>query len=235
MKDDRTAATLVGILYIIGTAAGMASLFPSQGISGAPESLAALAADPSRVIVTGSLILAMAVALAIIPAVIYPILKRESEVLAVGYVIFRGALEVPLLTAGALGWLALPVIARLAADASGAAASQYAVLATLSLKMQGPTGGASAVAFAIGGMMLYYAMLRARLVPRWLSVWGLGGCVLYLIAGAIGTFAVAPMLLYMPILVQEMVMAAWLIAKGFNSRVSAEVMAPTTLSKAVTA
>lgn len=39
MKNERTAAKLVGVLYIIGTVAGVASMVASQGVSGTPESL----------------------------------------------------------------------------------------------------------------------------------------------------------------------------------------------------
>lgn len=216
MKNERTVPTLVGVLYIIGTTAGVASAVVAQGISGAPDAIAAVAANTGPAVVTGSLILVMAVALAVIPALMFPILKRESEVLAVGYVIFRGGLEVLLTIAAALSWLVLPVVARLAADTAGAGASQYSALGTLALKALAPIAGVTSIVFVIGGVMLYYAMLRLRLVPRWLSGWGLAGCAPYMVAGVIGLFGAAPGLLFVPLALQEMVMAVWLIVKGFG-------------------
>jgi hypothetical protein len=223
MRNERTAAAIVGVLYIIGTAAGIASFATSSGISGTPASLAALAANANPAAVTGLLVLTMAVALAVIPAVLFPILRREHEVLAVGYVIFRGALEVPLLIAAGLTWLVLAAIAQQSAGAAGAAAAQYSALAALTLKIHAPIGAVSSIVFSIGAAMLYYAMFQLRLVPRWLTVWGLGACVLYLAAGVMGMFGPTPVPLYMPMALQEMVLAVWLIVKGFGpGRASAQ-------------
>jgi hypothetical protein len=76
--------------------------------------------------------------------------------------------------------------------------------------------------FALGSLTLNYVLYRSRLVPRWLSLWGTVGAVLVFSYGLLGVFGVdtglgSPfMLLAMPIALQEMVFAVWLIAKGFN-------------------
>jgi hypothetical protein len=65
-------------------------------------------------------------------------------------------------------------------------------------------------------------LLRARLVPRWLSSWGLAGAALYWSTGLLVLFgALIPMeaayvALQAPLAVQEMVLAGWLIIKGFD-------------------
>ena len=70
--------------------------------------------------------------------------------------------------------------------------------------------------------MYYYALFRAKLVPRWLSGWGLLAAVPYFISGMLGLFALLSpmstlqMVLVLPLAVQEMVLAVWLIVKGFN-------------------
>ena len=74
--------------------------------------------------------------------------------------------------------------------------------------------------------MFYAVLYRSRLVPRWISVWGLAALVPYLAAEFLAVFALLdPMsstasLLYIPLAVQEMVLAVWLIVKGFNPRQS---------------
>jgi uncharacterized membrane protein HdeD (DUF308 family) len=71
-------------------------------------------------------------------------------------------------------------------------------------------------------MMLYYALYQTKLLPRWIAIWGLLGGILYLISGILPFFdIIKPMseteaLLRMPIAFQEMVMALWLIVRGFN-------------------
>jgi hypothetical protein len=61
-----------------------------------------------------------------------------------------------------------------------------------------------------------------RLVPRWLSVWGLVGITLTVVSSILVLFRqIAPlstvqMLMNLPIFPQEMVLAVWLIVKGFS-------------------
>ena len=60
-------------------------------------------------------------------------------------------------------------------------------------------------------------------MPRWLSVWGLVGAALYIVAPLGSMFGLSLGVLMAPLAVQEMVMAVWLIAKGFNpSAIAAE-------------
>jgi hypothetical protein len=53
-------------------------------------------------------------------------------------------------------------------------------------------------------------------VPRWLSVWGLVGAALYIVPPLGSMFGHSLGVLMAPLALQEMVMAVWLIAKGFN-------------------
>lgn len=74
--------------------------------------------------------------------------------------------------------------------------------------------------------MLDSALCKSRLVPRWLSVWGLIAAVAVLVASVIATldiFLLLADLLVIPIGLQEQVMAIWLIVKGFSPfRVASE-------------
>ena len=59
-------------------------------------------------------------------------------------------------------------------------------------------------------------MYQTKMVPSWLSVWGLIGAVSVLVYGIISLFGHDPAILAAPIAIQEMVFAAWLIKKRFN-------------------
>jgi hypothetical protein len=77
-------------------------------------------------------------------------------------------------------------------------------------------------AFSLGALMYYWIFYQSRLVPRWLSVWGLVGVILGIANGLYDMFGGIPnetisMALDLPIFVQEMVLAIWLIVKGFNT------------------
>ena len=70
--------------------------------------------------------------------------------------------------------------------------------------------------------MYYYVFYRSRIVPRWLSGWGLVGAALMLVSTVYSGFTqdfgltTVTTVLNIPIGLQEMVLAVWLIAKGFN-------------------
>jgi hypothetical protein len=61
-------------------------------------------------------------------------------------------------------------------------------------------------------------LYRTKLVPRWLSGWGLIGAGLIWIFYLIQYFNHNQVqILFLPIASQEMIFALWLIVKGFNS------------------
>jgi hypothetical protein len=73
------------------------------------------------------------------------------------------------------------------------------------------------IVFSIGALMFYYLLYQARLIPRWLSGWGFVGAIPFLAVGVIYVFTGSTLvILLMPLALQEMVMAVWLIAKGFG-------------------
>ena len=113
------------------------------GILGAPDYLNTVAAHPSQVALGALLILVMGLALAMVPAMVFPILKRQNEALAIGYVIFRGALEACTYMAFALCWLLLVVVSQQAADSGAIVASQFGGLGILLVKAQDPIIGQS--------------------------------------------------------------------------------------------
>ena len=88
--------------------------------------------------------------------------------------------------------------------------------------------------FTIGALLFYSALYQSRLVPRWISIWGLISAALLLVGTALemveafsGIPAGLRQLVYAaPIAVNEMVLALWLIVKGFNQDALAAVEAP---------
>jgi len=79
---------------------------------------------------------------------------------------------------------------------------------------------AGVLAYITGALMYYSVLYRSRLVPRWLTGWGIAAEVLLLIACVSAAFSRTPVtsytILILPIAVQEMVLAAWLIFRGFS-------------------
>src|SRR4030042_142739 len=80
-------------------------------------------------------------------------------------------------------------------------------------------------AFCLGAFMYYYLFLQSRFIPRWLSGFGIVAILLMMAACVLALFSGNRITSYIPlafpIFLQEMVLAVWLIAKGFNPSVSA--------------
>lgn len=75
--------------------------------------------------------------------------------------------------------------------------------------------------FSVSALILYPMLLRARLVPSWLSIWGLVGGLLLLGRTVVEMYGVdlsaaVQGLVAAPIGINEMVLALWLIVKGFS-------------------
>jgi hypothetical protein len=226
MNAHRRTAVIVGALYIIGTLAGVLSMLVMGGRLDAPDYLTAIAADPNPVKLAALLVLVMGLALAMVPVMMFPILRRQNEALAVGYVVFRGALETALYIAGALSWLLLLIVARQYSHSTPSADSQVSTLGDLLLKAGDPITAVRDIVFSLGALTFYYLLYKSRLIPRWLSGWGIVGTVGYLAAGVIAVFSTELVVLLLPLALQEMVMAVWLIAKGFNTGAIAMLSPP---------
>jgi uncharacterized protein YceK len=117
------------------------------------------------------------------------------------------------------------------AGASNASLFQVSGIALLAIKEW--AGELSVVAFTVGAMMYYYVFYQSKLVPRWLSGWGFLAAVsslaavLLAITGLVIPFSTVFIVLQLPIAVQEMVLAIWLIVKGFNPSAVASLSAKT--------
>jgi len=215
MSADRKAAAWIGVLYIIGTVGMVLSVVVTNAVLSGPAYLAQVAAQPNQVAVGALLLLVAGFALAMVPVVFWPVGKRYNETLAMGYVVFRGALESVIYVVIALGWLLLIALSTEpdAAPLAGFVRTAEAVISDQLL----------AIPFALGALMFCFLLYQSRLVPRWLSTWGLVGAALYIVPSLGSMFGLSLGVLMAPLAVQEMVMAVWLIAKGFNpSTIAAE-------------
>jgi hypothetical protein len=232
----RKTAVIVGVLYIIGTVAGVLSMFVTGVPLDAPDYLNTVASNASQVGLRALLVLVMGLPLAMVPALMFPILKRQNEALAVGYVIFRGALETITYIATALCWLLLVVIARQYAESGATVAAQFSSLGILVIKARDPIIAVQDIVFSLGALMFYYLLYQTRLIPRWLSGWGLIGAILYGAVGLIYVFTGTTLVIVlMPLALQEMVMAIWLIVKGFNPSAIASLSAKTATNELLSA
>jgi len=233
MKTYRKTAIVVGVLYIIGTVSGVLSVIVTGPVLGASDLLARVAASGNQLTTGALLVLLMGLPLAMVPVMLFPIFKKINEVLALGYVVFRGALETVTYIAMVITWLFLSIVGREYAAAGAPDASYLQVLGSVLKEGHDSITTILAIVFSLGALMLYYVLWQSKLIPRWISGWGVVAILLHLATGFLIIFqlqtAFSPvnMAMNLPIGLQEMVMAVWLIAKGFNPSVIASLSAKT--------
>ena len=222
MNADKSTARTVGVLYIGGTVAGILSLVLTGPVRDAQDYVTSVPASETRLVVGALLILMMGLALAMVPVLMFPILRKHNETLALGYVVFRGGLEAVTYLAIATSWLILVPLSQMYAQAGTLDASNFQALGTLLLEAK-EIGSILTIVFCLGALIFNYLLYQTKLVPRWLSGWGLIAIVPYLAAGLLAMFGIidASLPIYaildLPLALQEMVLAVWLIVKGFNS------------------
>jgi hypothetical protein len=218
---NRKTAIIVGILYIIGTVAGILSVVVTQPILGTPDYLTKISTNENPIIIGSLFVLTMGFALAMVPVMLFPILKKQNESLALGYVVFRGALETVIYIASVITWLFL-VLASHEYGVAGANASYFRSLGSVLLKGSDSITTILIFVFSLDALMLYYLFYRSKLIPRWISVWGFIAILLHFTTGFLiifhltGSMSTITTVMNLPIFLQEMVMAIWLIVKGFN-------------------
>ena len=226
MTPKRTAQ-LVGVLFLIGDVMGILSVVvtgPSLGTFSEqdPSYLVKVAAQQNTVIFGALLLLAMGLSLAFIPIVLYPVAKKFNETLAVGYLVFRGALETVITIGMVVCGLVVVLVSQRYSVAGPSGASVVQNAGAVLMEVHGRLNALLEIVFPVGALMLYGLLYRYRLVPWWLSGWGLVGAVLYLGAGVAFLFGPEVQWALIPLGIQEVVMAIWLIVKGFNPSVVQE-------------
>ena len=220
--SGKVIARVAGVLFITATAASLVSTSLLNPVLNGSGYLARIFAHQDRVIAGVSVELLAAFSGAAIAISLYPVLARHRPGLALGSVGFR-LIEGILYVVGAIGALLLVILSQQAASAKTPLAPYFSTTGALLRALRDQTTLAAVLGFYIGAGMYYWIFFQTGLVPRWLSGWGLAGVILGFTAAILVLFRVtgymsAPqVLLNIPIGVNEMVLAVWLIVRGFWS------------------
>ena len=223
MNSYRKTAIIVGILFLVCTAASLLS-FPFFGPILEGKDYLSKLFDSENMVITGALIeFIQAAAAAGIAIGLYPLLKKYNGALALGAVGFR-VVECVFVLIGTLSLLSLLTLSQEFIAAGAPGASSFQTSGTLLVAVRDWSGNViSALAMCLGALMYYVILYKSKLIPRWLSGWGILGIVMGLAATVLGSFThdfslgSVNTLLNVPIGLQEMVFAVWLIVKGFNA------------------
>ena len=225
MKSYRKTAIFVGVFFLVGYVillpGGLLFIDP---ILDAPDYLINVSANRSQVIIGMFLEFINAAAVVGIAVLMFPLLKKQNEALAFGYAGSR-IVESAILIVGHIFLLLLIILSQEYVKAADPDASYFRTLGTVLIAERGLTFRMVMIVVSLGALMFYYLLYQSKLIPRFISVWGLIGAPLSLAGGLIAIFGhragasmpTSTMILGLPIVLNELFIAIWLIVKGFNS------------------
>lgn len=224
MSSGKILTRTAGILIILGIISGILSIVPSVESENFLKEV-----FPNRTqVLTGSIFQFLLVPIYIGYAlVLYQVLVKTSKTLSIGFVGFRmiaGAFQL-------LGMITLPLFILLSQKyLSAQITTELALYETIGEMLhlfRDLTNHLGVIlATGLGNLLLYIIFYREKLVPVWLSVWGIAGNVLIMIGSFLLLFQLIEVvsttyaIISLPIVIQEVVLAIWLIVKGLNLRLT---------------
>ena len=218
MNSSRKIPATTGVIFIVATVAALLASMVDPILTGT-DYLTKVSANANQVATDAFFYLIAAFASVGIAISLYPVLKNWNAGLALGSVVFR-TIEAVFYTIAVVSLLS---VLSLSQNFITAAATDRAALKAVGDSLVSVRDHATLLgvfAFCLGAFMYYCLFFQSRLIPRWLSGWGIVAIILMMSACVLALFSNSPVtgytLLILPIAVQEMVLAVWLIVKGFN-------------------
>ena len=220
MNSDRKIAIGAGILIITGMIAGMLSVVPA--VEGA-DYLAEVSANQNKVLIGAFFQFTLVPIYIGFAILLFSVLRKYNESLAIGFVSFRIIAGIFQL----IGVILLPLFILLSQEFIKSTSADLLFFQTfggvLKLGRDLTNHVGMMLATGLGNLILIYIFYKTKLIPRWLSSWGFVGNTFAMLASFLILFriidVIAPhfIVLTIPLVLQEIVLAIWLIAKGFNS------------------
>ena len=217
MDSLRRTSIIVGLLFIIATASILLSWFGILSIYDA-NYLTVVAANEIPMIIGVLLFMTLAASAVGIPITMYPILKKYNESLALGYIAAR-TFEAIFVVFSAINLVAILSLSQEFVGAVAPVVSYFQISGALLLKAFAWSGHLLDVPFVLSALIFNYMLYRTKIIPKWLSLWGFVGAIVYIgyiFSQLFMPFAFAE-IFAAPLGIQEMALAVWLIFKGFDS------------------
>jgi len=225
MNSNRDIAIFVGVLYILAAVTAIIGFALYQPILNDPLCIINGTSNDTQVFWGAFNELILAFSIIGISVLMFPIINKENESLAVGYVCFR-LLEAILIIIGIICLLSIVTLSQEFAKEVDPNLSSFLTTGNLLVTIHnwtfllGPN-----LALGPSTLMMSYFLYDSKLVPRFISVMGLVGGTLILVYALLVMFGVFLQdstwgaILGIPVFAYEMSLAVWLIVKGFNSSV----------------
>lgn len=221
MSPLRRIALVGGALYLVTFIASIPAVFFLSPVLDNADYIVSSGAD-TRVVFGGLLDVVNALACIGTAIVLFPVVKRQNESLALGFVASR-ILEAAVILVGVVSLLAVVTLrqdlgASAGADTASLVTTGQALVAVRDWTLLLGPGLMAGVNAALLGTLMY----RSRLVPRIIPTMGLIGAPILLVSciatlfGVHDQFSPSALLLVLPVAAWELSLGVWLVVKGFK-------------------
>lgn len=217
MFSNKRIAKIVGILFITATVTSSLSISLTEPTLEATNLLEEFSDKSSQIAVAALLMLIDAISVVFIAIMLFPILKKKSESLALGYVGMRIMEGILFATYVVLLLTILSISKEYSASNVQDASNFESIGQSLLILAKWTFDIGLGIVFTISALILNYILFRFVLVPRWLSAWGFLGALVTMTIVLLKFYDIqVTEALDFIIGIQEMLFAIWLIAKGLN-------------------
>jgi hypothetical protein len=218
MGFRKAYSRLIGALFLAGFAFYGVGFGLVTSVVGTPDFLSTISARHTTLVLGAFLMLLNSVVDVGKGVLFFPILENHSKRTALAYLATM-IVEVILLAVGVLCLLMIIPVARQGVEAGQASLAFAKALGSLAVQSNAMAYQIAEMSLGLGCVFLCSLLLRTRLVPRFLSIWGLTGYVI-LMAGTIAEiFGVhIGLMLSIPGGLFELALGFWLLSKGFEPR-----------------
>lgn len=222
--NARKIAIVAGVFFLLTEVTAVLGLLFYQGATHDANFILKASADGNRVLLGAFLELLLAIANIGTAVTLFPIVRKQSEGLALGYVCGR-VVESTFILVGMICMVTLVRMQQDVAGAAGASAVSLVVAGKTLLAIHdwtflfGPD-----MVLGINSLTLAYLMYRSKLVPRVIAILGLVGGPLVFLAATLVLFGVfkqyssIPTIAALPVFLWEVSLASWMIVKGFSPK-----------------
>jgi hypothetical protein len=225
MTSTRTTAVVAGVFYLVTHVTSVAALALYGPVLNHSDYIIGPGPD-TQVLLGAFLEVILALAIVGTAVTLYPVVKRQNEGVALGYVGLR-TLEAGIIAVGVVPLLAIVTLRQ---DLAGTTGADATTLGTALVAFHNWTFlvGPSFVC-GTNTVLLAYLLYRSGLVPRFIPVLGLVGGPLVFASGAAQMFGIYEQISVwaaiaaVPVFAWEVCLALYLILKSFRPSAAARL------------
>ncbi len=207
MNTERNTSRIAGILFLVALAASLTGGSMLESVLGSNDLQIAISSRRGLFLTGIILEVTNAIAVAGIGILLFPVLKIQNDQVAIGYISLRMLEMVCCLSAAVVALLVFSVVEK----------SISLDIIDFLLESRGQINRFfTPLFFSLGALILYSFLYRTKLLPRFISVWGLIGVACIVALNILNGKNNIGMLLALPIISNEIFLGIWLIAKGIN-------------------